>query len=70
MDWSKESAAERTCEPGDAVQCPNERKPIFLEITPPLGASYTTITQIVEITLSSYLLAIPNNCVANACAGA
>ncbi len=28
-DWSSESDAVRTCEPGAADQCPKERKPIF-----------------------------------------
>src|SRR3954453_7835389 len=29
IDWISASDAERTCEYGDADQCPNERKPIF-----------------------------------------
>jgi hypothetical protein len=29
MDWSSASAAERVCDCGEGVQCPNERKPIF-----------------------------------------
>ena len=29
MDWSSESAAERTCEPYESVQCPNDKNPIF-----------------------------------------
>src|SRR4029079_7581311 len=29
IDWSSESAAERTRDPYESLQCPNERKPIF-----------------------------------------
>src|SRR6185295_15978540 len=33
MDWSSESAPERTSEPYASLQCPNERKPIFFSIS-------------------------------------
>jgi hypothetical protein len=29
MDWRSASAAERVCDWGEGVQCPNERNPIF-----------------------------------------
>src|SRR5687768_11981057 len=33
IDWSSESAAVRTCEWGEGVQCPNDRNPIFFNCT-------------------------------------
>ena len=39
MDWSSESAAERTAEPYASVQCPNERNPIFFTSDPGYGQS-------------------------------
>jgi len=35
IDWSSESAAERTCEPGESVQCPNDKNPIFFNSRSP-----------------------------------
>jgi len=32
MDCSSASDAVRTCESGEGVQCPNERKPIFFMV--------------------------------------
>src|SRR4029434_10014673 len=35
MDCSSESAAERTCEPCESVQCPNDKNPIFFNARSP-----------------------------------
>src|ERR1700689_1633811 len=39
MDCKSASAAERVCDCGEDVQCPNERKPIFFIWTQPTDVS-------------------------------
>src|SRR4029078_8595150 len=33
MDWSSESVADRTRDPYESLQCPNDRNPIFFKAT-------------------------------------
>src|SRR3954470_9107390 len=50
MDWSSESVAERTREPYESLQCPNDRNPIFFNSHTPSGDAYEWTTRIQQPT--------------------